>query len=90
MTSSRCFSPRCYFVLRVYHSFLQNAEVGHDDEGSEASDWLTPLRYAQKTASDWLGVVLASFLGLALAPLLASTLTEGLYTEGAMLMSGFL
>lgn len=76
-----------YFVLGMCYSFLQTAEVGHNDESSAASDWLISLRQAPKAICDWLGVVLASFLVLA-AP--QASLTEWLYTEGAMLMSGFL
>lgn len=63
--------------------------VGHNDGSSEASDWLSPLRWAQKTGSDWLYDVLASFLRLAVAVLQVSQ-TDRLYAEGAMLMLGFI
>lgn len=62
--------------------------VGHNDGSSEASDWLTALRWAQEAACDWLTAALASFLGLAVAALQASQ-TDSLYAEGAMLMPGF-
>ncbi len=62
--------------------------VGHNDGSSKASDWLIPLRWAQKAGSDWLTAVLASFLRLAVAALQASQ-TDRLYAEGAMLMPGF-
>lgn len=62
--------------------------VGHNDGSSKASDWLSPLRWAQKAGSDWLNAVLASFLRLAVAVLQVSQ-TDRLYAEGAMLMLGF-
>ncbi|KAF3833837.1 hypothetical protein F7725_025041 [Dissostichus mawsoni] len=43
--------------------------VGHNDGSLEAADWLTPMRWAQTAASDWL---LASFLKLSVAALQAS------------------
>lgn len=63
--------------------------VGHNDGSSKASDWLIPLRWAQKAGSYWLKAVVASFLRLAVAALQASQ-TDRLYAEGAMLMPGFI
>lgn len=65
------------------------ATVGHNDGSSQASDWLTPLRWAREAASDWLSAVLASFLGLAVAAPQAARSDYSLYAEGAMLMPGF-
>lgn len=65
------------------------ATVGHNDGSSEASDWLTPVRWAQEVACDWLSAVLASFLWLAVAAPQASRTDYSLYAEGAMLMPGF-
>lgn len=58
------------------------ATVGHNDGSSKASDWLIPLRWAQKAGSDWPSAVLASFLRLAVAALQASqTDSEGSHVD---------
>ncbi|KAK5911299.1 hypothetical protein CgunFtcFv8_005488 [Champsocephalus gunnari] len=53
--------------------------VGHNDGSLEDADWLTPMRWAQTAASDWL---LASFLKLSVAALQASQ-SDGPYAEGS-------
>lgn len=69
------FFPSVVILFCTYISFLQKTEVGHDDESSEASDWLTPLRHAEKRASDWLER--PSWGGLALAAPLALRTDRG-------------
>ncbi|KAG7501195.1 hypothetical protein JOB18_042596 [Solea senegalensis] len=63
-------------------AFYCTASVGQNDGSSEESDWLIHLRWAQEEVSDWLLVVLASFLRLLVVAV-------SLCAEGAMLLPGF-
>lgn len=64
VASASCFSGVILFCRCIIVSYRQ-----HNDESSEASDWLKSLRQAQKAFCDWLDVVLPSFLVLAVAAL---------------------
>lgn len=66
------FLDRDDFVDVLVSGRQSTTAVGHNDGSSEASDWLIPLRWAQKTCFDWLAALLASFLRLAVAALQAS------------------
>lgn len=76
-------------VASVCCSFLRTASVGRDDETPEASDWPRPLREAQEARCDWPSRRPGSLPGAGGGSPQAS-LTDRVYTEGAMLMSGFL